>query len=105
MLAMQKISRRRILAATALLGASVTGVVAADETAARKSAKRKIVICGGHPGDPEYGCGGTIARFTDAGHELVLLYLNRGDPNEMPAQTNFPRVAEAAKACEILKAR
>ena len=23
----------------------------------------KVVVTGGHPGDPEYGCGGTIARL------------------------------------------
>jgi LmbE family N-acetylglucosaminyl deacetylase len=35
------------------------------------------VVTGGHPGDPECGCGGTIARYTEAGHEAVLLYLSR----------------------------
>ena len=40
--------------------------------------KLKVIVAGGHPGDPEYGCGGTIARYTDLGHEVVLLYLNRG---------------------------
>jgi len=83
----------------------VAGAMAAEEATARKPAKRKIIVCGGHPGDPEYGCGGTIARLADAGDEVVLLYLNRGDPNETPAQTSFPRVAEAAQACEILKTR
>jgi len=34
--------------------------------------KLKVVVCGGHPGDPEYGCGGTIARYSDLGHEVVL---------------------------------
>ena len=85
-----------------MAGAS-TLLNAAEPTAS--AAKKKIIVCGGHPGDPEYGCGGTIARLTDAGHDVVLLYLNRGDPNETATQTNFPRVAEAAKACEILKAR
>lgn len=104
---MQKISRRKILAASTLLGASVTGLMAADvkESGSQKLSKQKIIVAGGHPGDPEYGCGGTIARLTDLGHDVILLYLNRGDPNEKPGQTDFPRVAEAAKACEILKAR
>ncbi|MGH9455197.1 MAG: PIG-L deacetylase family protein, partial [Terriglobia bacterium] len=60
----------------------------------------------GHPGDPEYGCGGTIARYSDLGHEVVLLYLNNGawpaNKGGAPAAT---RMAEARKACEILKAR
>jgi LmbE family N-acetylglucosaminyl deacetylase len=61
-------------------------------------------VTGGHPGDPEYGCGGTVARYSDLGHEVVLLYLNEGDPAGKPAPKGV-RVGEAAKACEILKAR
>ena len=64
--------------------------------------KLKIVVTGGHPGDPEYGCGGTIARLTALGHKVVLLYLNDGAWPPTPAAT---RMAEAAKACEILKSR
>ena len=63
----------------------------------------KMIVTGGHPGDPEYGCGGTIARFTDLGHEAVLLYLNEGVPEGKP-RDGF-RIAEARKSCEILKAR
>jgi LmbE family N-acetylglucosaminyl deacetylase len=102
---MQKLSRRKIIAASTLLGAAAMSGLAAEPLSSPNAARKKIVVTGGHPGDPEYGCGGTIARLTHAGHEVVLLYLNRGDPNETPAQTNFPRVGEAAKACEILKAR
>jgi LmbE family N-acetylglucosaminyl deacetylase len=66
----------------------------------------KVIVTGGHPGDPEYGCGGTIARYTDLGHEVVLLYLNRGErPDEPPDRAGATRVAEAARACAILKAR
>jgi N-acetylglucosamine malate deacetylase 1 len=69
--------------------------------------KLKVVVAGGHPGDPEYGCGGTVARYTDLGHEVVLLYLNRGEggsPKLAPGQLGAIRTAEASKACEILKA-
>jgi LmbE family N-acetylglucosaminyl deacetylase len=68
--------------------------------------KLKVVVTGGHPGDPEYGCGGTIACYSDLGHEVVLLYLNRGEWTDKPSYDPGPvRVAEAKKACEILKAR
>jgi N-acetylglucosamine malate deacetylase 1 len=70
--------------------------------------KLKVVVTGGHPGDPEYGCGGTIARYAGSGHEVTLLYLNRGEkgcPEKNPAEGSSMRVAEARKACEILKAR
>lgn len=91
--------------ATAITSISATVVLGEEAAASGAIAKKKIIVAGGHPGDPEYGCGGTITRLTDSGHEVVLLYLNRGDPNETPSQTNFPRVAEATRACEILKAR
>ena len=29
--------------------------------------KLKVVVTGGHPGDSEYGCGGTVAKYTDGG--------------------------------------
>ena len=105
-------SRRRFLPA---LGAMLT-LPALDATALAREApaleepaamrKLRIVVTGGHPGDPECGCGGTIARYTDLGHDLTLLYLNRGDPAETashPAST--VRVDEATKACAVLKAR
>lgn len=82
---------------------------AAAACAAQDQAKRKlkVVVCGGHPGDPEYGCGGTVARYTASGHEVVLLYLNRGEKN-CPAGPGDPgstvRVAEAKKACRLLNA-
>ncbi|MBU6398912.1 MAG: PIG-L family deacetylase [Verrucomicrobia bacterium] len=82
---------------------------AAEEAGESVPAPRRqfrIVVTGGHPGDPEYGCGGTIARLTALGHAVTLLYLNRGDPAETPGDTRpFPRVQEATRACEILKAR
>lgn len=96
------ISRRSLVASIPLLGAL------ADAKAAGPSPRLKIVVTGGHPGDPECGCGGTIARYTQLGHDVVLLYLNRGQG--YCAETSDPnrcaevRTAEARKACEILKA-
>lgn len=62
----------------------------------------KVMVAGGHPGDPEYGCGGTIALLTNLGHEVVLIYLNDG---AWPPASAATRIAEAKKACELLKAR
>ncbi len=39
----------------------------------------KVVVVGGHPGDPEYGCGGTIARYVERKDRVTMLYLNRGE--------------------------
>jgi LmbE family N-acetylglucosaminyl deacetylase len=112
-LIMNRFSRRKLLAAGGLAAASVAaGLGSSNANAAeaqppdKPGQKFKIVVAGGHPGDPEYGCGGAIARFTDRGHEVALLYLNHGDPAEILSENRpMPRVAEAAKACEILKAR
>ena len=73
-----------------------------DEIEARIGAGRR----GLRRGDPAYGCGGTIARLADLGYEIVLLYLNQGDPVAASVESASPaRVGEAAKACQILKAR
>jgi LmbE family N-acetylglucosaminyl deacetylase len=68
----------------------------------------KVLVLGAHPGDPEAGCGGTIARYTDAGHDVVALYLTRGEAGvtgKTHAQAASIRTAEAEAACRILKAR
>jgi N-acetylglucosamine malate deacetylase 1 len=93
-------NRREIL--TGVLAGAVALKSAAQESASSsKGNKSKIIVTGGHPGDPEYGCGGTIAHLTSLGHEVVLVYLNDGAWETSAAI----RIAEAKKACEILKSR
>jgi N-acetylglucosamine malate deacetylase 1 len=98
-----------MMAKAVLAGASLALSVSADtpSTTGASSASKtrlKVIVTGGHPGDPEYGCGGTISRYSDLGHEVVLLYLNRGEPPDSTDPKGV-RVVEAGKACEILKAR
>lgn len=97
-------NRREMLKVTAgvagMLGVPTSSPMFAEPTQADR--KLKVIVCGGHPGDPEYGCGGTVARLTAVGHEVVLLYLNDGAWMETSAAV---RLAEAKKACAILKAR
>jgi LmbE family N-acetylglucosaminyl deacetylase len=96
------ISRRRLIQSGALLAA--LPVIEAAQNTTRTRAN--IIVTGGHPGDPEYGCGGTIARLAAAGSEVVLLYLNEGEPREQISRLpKGTRVAEARHACEILGAR
>jgi LmbE family N-acetylglucosaminyl deacetylase len=102
---MDSINRRSLLAGTFAAGA---GAAALPLTEGRLEERRKlrVVVTGGHPGDPEYGCGGTIARYADLGHEVVLLYLNDGErPGRPPGGVHGTRIAEAARACGILGAR
>ena len=109
---MKPISRRDMLGQTGILGAAIASALplaqAIGDPASQTGpkARLKVVVTGGHPGDPEYGCGGTIARYSALGHEVVLLYLNRGEWTDKPGFDPGPvRVAEARKACVILQAR
>lgn len=96
-------NRRQMLKSTGLLaGTAVAQAVGQNASTDPISRKAKIVVTGGHPGDPEYACGGAVARLTAVGHEVVLLYLNDGAWQQT---TSARRIAEAKKACEILKAR
>jgi LmbE family N-acetylglucosaminyl deacetylase len=89
--------------AIAMPGSAIAASTLENSAVENPTARKiKVIVCGGHPGDPEYGCGGTVAHMTAFGHQVVLLYLNDGAWPPTPAPT---RTAEAAKACEILKAR
>lgn len=90
--------REMLFSAGTLAGMTMTNSLARSVP----ESKSKIIVTGGHPGDPEYGCGGTVARLAAMGHEVVLLYLNDGAWQETSGAT---RLSEARKACEILKAR
>jgi LmbE family N-acetylglucosaminyl deacetylase len=90
--------------ATKALGRLDSGLNSEDA----QKRKLKVVVTGGHPGDPECGCGGTIARYTDLGHEVAVVYLNRGEGycgREDLKECGRIRTAEAEKACASLKAR
>ena len=105
---MKPVSRREILGGAGYLGGTFVigppATAGAPDGGPREAGRQpKVIVTGGHPGDPEYGCGGTIARYADLGHEVILLYLNRGE--WPPGESGAARVAEAEKACEILKAR
>jgi LmbE family N-acetylglucosaminyl deacetylase len=95
--------RRRVLLSGALLG------LRHGRGDAQLRGGLRVVVTGGHPGDPEYGCGGTIARFVRLGHAVTILYLNRGegvqaDDAGCPDPDDGLRVREAGEACRILGA-
>ncbi len=68
----------------------------------------KVVCVGGHPDDPESGCGGTLAKLTSFGHQVTIIYLTRGEAG-IAGKTHDEAAAirskEAMAASAILKAR
>ena len=104
---MERITRRGVLTRSALVSGAVLGLplaVAAEEA----PKKLKVVVAGGHPDDPESGAGGTMARLADLGHDVVTLYLTRGEAGikgKTHEQAAAIRSAECEAACKILGAR
>jgi len=99
---MRFLSRRNLL-----IGSAAAGAIKAASSELSPG-KLRVIVTGGHPGDPEYGCGGTIAIYSELGHEVTLLYLNRGEkgcPGKGAKACGSTRVSEAKKSCEILRAR
>lgn len=109
-------TRRSILRALGTLPAALPGLpslaqaapAASQVSGAAPGAKLKVVVVGGHPDDPETGCGGTMARYSELGHEVVSLYLTRGEAGirgKSHEEAARIRTAEAEQACEVLGAR
>ncbi|MGA2593067.1 MAG: PIG-L deacetylase family protein [Bryobacteraceae bacterium] len=68
----------------------------------------KIVCVGGHPDDPESGCGGSLARYAALGHAVTIIYLTRGEagiPGKSHNDAAAIRSAECEAACKILGAK
>ncbi|HEV8605373.1 MAG TPA: PIG-L family deacetylase [Tepidisphaeraceae bacterium] len=107
---MRRITRRGLMGVSAGAAAGVLGLPLASLAEDRPATKGalKVVVVGGHPDDPESGCGGTMARLADLGHDVVAMYLTRGEAGirgrgaEAAAEI---RTAEAEEACRILKVR
>jgi LmbE family N-acetylglucosaminyl deacetylase len=94
------IDRRELLSAAA--SASLPGL---DGGAVASASPQHLVVIGAHPDDPESGCGGTIARYADAGHRITVIYLTRGEsgvPGKSKPDTAKLRSAEAAAACAAM---
>jgi LmbE family N-acetylglucosaminyl deacetylase len=99
-------SRRQFLDASLLTIPAVAGA-GTDQTPAPGRAAQHIVCIGGHPDDPESGCGGTLARYAAAGHRVTVIYLTRGErgiPGRSLDEAAKIRTAEAQQACKILGA-
>ena len=70
--------------------------------------KKKALIIGAHPDDPETACGGTMLLLAKAGYEVVSVYMTKGErgiAGKSLQEAADIRVPEAIRACEILGAR
>jgi LmbE family N-acetylglucosaminyl deacetylase len=89
--------------ATALGAISLPALLVAQKVT--NSTKKKVVCLGGHPDDPESGCGGTLAVLRKYGHEVTIIYLTSGEAGI--SGTSYEKAAdirkkEAVNACKIL---
>jgi LmbE family N-acetylglucosaminyl deacetylase len=87
------------------VGAASAGEIAAGQI---KPGALKVVCVGGHPDDPESGCGGTLASYAAQGHRVTIVYLTRGErgiPGKSDAEAASIRTAEAEAACGIIGAK
>ncbi len=72
------------------------------------SKKKKALIIGAHPDDPETGCGGTMVVLKNAGYEVVSVYMTKGEagiPGKTHDEAAAIRKAEATAACKIMGVR
>lgn len=93
-----------------LFGAGALARAAAGNRLEPERAGRKlnVVFAGAHPDDPESACGATMARFSEAGHNVIALYLTRGEAGidgKTYAEAAAIRTREGEDACRILGAR
>jgi N-acetylglucosamine malate deacetylase 1 len=72
------------------------------------AAPLKVVCVGGHPDDPESGCGGALVRYAAAGDSVTIVYLTRGergiDGKSLDEAARI-RTAESESACKIIGAK
>ncbi len=94
--------------AVAPLGSRTKETPILNASANTAGKKLNIVCVGAHPGDPEFGCGGTMAKYSDAGHAVTFLYITRGeasDPSKTFAEMAALRTKEAEVSCKVLNAK
>lgn len=93
-------------AGATVLGFPMTGV--AQDGSATPMKRRKLLVIGAHPDDPETCAGGTMCLFAQAGHEVVNVYLTRGEAGIEgmgPDEAAAVRVKECEAASRVIGAR
>src|SRR5205809_25586 len=99
---------KNTLAGTGGLGLLTLSSVLQAQPLKNAAEKKKIVVVGGHPDDPESGCGGTIAKLAKLGHEITLMYFTTGEEGiegKTWEEAAAIRKQESIEACKILNAK
>lgn len=98
---------RRLFVKNAIAGMGLLSTMVYGSSPAQAT-RKKVVCIGGHPDDPESGCGGTLAKLANAGNDVTIIYLTTGDAGiegKSLAEAAAIRKQEAINACKILKAK
>lgn len=67
----------------------------------------RVMVIAAHPDDPEFGCGGAVAKWTAEGKQVTYVLLTSGDkgshdPSIRPGQLAALREVEQRRAAEAL---
>jgi len=103
----KQISRRGFVQSS-IIGLGLLPLASLAETPAKTGKPLNVVCIGAHPDDPETGCGGTLAKFAQAGHHVTIIYLTTGDAGikgKSLTEAASIRKSEGEAACKILNAK
>ena len=104
-----KHSTRRQFLQNSAGGLALLGLPATSISSSQGQFKKMKIICvGGHPDDPESICGGSLAKFAAAGHDVTIIYLTSGEAGiegKSHQEAADIRSKEAIAACKILNAK
>ena len=98
-------SRRSFFKKVSTLSLAIAPLSMLASTPTNDQTSLKILCIGGHPDDPESGCGGTLAKLSAAGHGITCVYLTRGEggiDGKSQSEAAAIRSKEAEAACKLL---
>jgi len=67
----------------------------------------RVLAVGAHPDDVEFSCGGTLAKYAQAGHTVIIAYATNGDKGHFripPPELALVREREARTAAAVIGA-
>jgi LmbE family N-acetylglucosaminyl deacetylase len=81
-----------------------------SESRSRLETPRTVLTIGAHPDDAEFGAGGTLSRWAQAGADITMLIITDGskgswDPEEDQDALIARRIAEQRAAADVLGVR